>query len=198
MFYKTKKRGSLILIFTTQTTEPLVNLNRALERQIRLLQLDVRRIRARVREMEGNNIPWAPKYARRMALLANILLAMVLWWQRFVEDLRAARPRLIQAMVRSRGAAGGSGLASLFAHAALQGFASAWIYALGASLIAFKNQQTLVISGMLLTSTRSVWLALTGPESRWPTLLSNGFALLVYLYYSYVVPPVIEDASIRL
>lgn len=179
-----------------QSTEALINLNRSLEREIRLLQLDVRRIRARVREMEGHNIPWAPKYARRMALLANVLLALVLWWQRFVEDLRAARPKLIQAVVMTR-APGSSGLGSLMASAALSGFSSAWVYFLGATLIALKNSQPLVISGMLLTSTNSVWLALKGPQSRWPTLLTNGFALLVYVYYTFVAPPVLDEAYAR-
>lgn len=176
----------------TPRAEALIGLNRALEREIRLLQLDVRRIRARVREMEGQNISWAPKYARRMALLANVLLALVLWWERFVQDLRAARPRLLQAVVRS-GSGASSGLGPLMASAALAGLSSAWIYFLGASLIALKNHQPLVISGMILTSSRSVYLALTGPQSRWPTLLSNGFALLVYLYYTYLAPPVTED-----
>jgi hypothetical protein len=175
----------------------LISLNRSLEQHIRLLHLDVRRIRARIREMEGHNIPWAPKYARRMALLANLLLAVVLWWQRFVESLREARPRLIQAVVMSRGGGGSSGLGGLLGRAALQGFSSSWIYFLGASLISLKSHQPLVLSGMLITSSRSVWLALTGPESRWPTLLSNGFALLVYLYYMYLSPPTVDDPFLR-
>lgn len=147
--------------------------------------------------MEGQNIPWAPKYAQRMALLANVLLALALWWQRFVEDLRAARPRLIQAAVLTRSGGRGSGLGSLMASAALSGLSSAWMYFVGASLISLKNHQPLVLSGMILTSSRSVYLALTGPESRWPTLLSNGFALLVYLYYTYLAPPVTEDPFAR-
>lgn len=88
-------------------------------------------------------------------------------------------------------------MGSLMVHAALQGLGSAWVYFLGATLISFKHHQPLVISGMLLTSSRSVWLALTGPDMSWPTLLSNGFALLVYLYYSYLAPPATEDPFVR-
>jgi len=66
----------------------LAQLNRNLEKQIRVLQKELYDLKRKVQELDTESSRWGIRYSKRMVILSNLLLGIYSFWSRYLHYVR--------------------------------------------------------------------------------------------------------------
>jgi hypothetical protein len=176
--------------------ESLLQLNRNLEQQLRRLRQEVARLRQKVSGFEASRDRWGVRLTRRMALLANLLLAAWLFAARLLRFVHRRRRGLLAralmpALPGLRAPEPAADLRRLVVRALLEAAAPASPFALAAFLLA-RHGLLHRLPGALLAALASLRLALRARAFPWAAyldLLSN------VLYILSALRPRADDPS---
>jgi hypothetical protein len=127
------------------------------DNRLQILERELSALRVKMTAVEENKSRWGVKYSRRIAILANLLLGVWLFWSHFLQFVQRRKGKLLQNMVMRPGVQ--DTLNSVLWQAWWRALNASWAYFVSMALLTSNTSWKRSV-GLLLSSLTSLYFAL--------------------------------------
>jgi len=183
--------------------ESLLVSQKNLEHQIRVLHREIVTLKKKLHifEEETNRNSWGIRYARRMAIMSNLLLGIWVFWSRLVKHFqKQKKTSLLGVMVppfksMNRSISQSTSILNkLLYEGYMKAISKSWVFFAGALLLT-RNVSWKRYAGLGLTTSYSLFLAISSNFLPW-TNYFNIFSNLLYISASWTTNKALQASTL--